>query len=130
MTRLLPSTAAPYLLPKKKGANVIDEVNTDLMAKLAEVLSLTRKYTPARETLQEALALVRAHDGRQAAKLYASLGRIEVADHNHDKALAAFDRADGLLGRRYRGTGPGGRRPVVAGAGRGPGQLTLLARRA
>ncbi|HTW06388.1 MAG TPA: AAA family ATPase [Acidimicrobiales bacterium] len=72
-----------------------------LRANLANVLWLTGRHSEARVALREALGLVdsAAPGGPlQAARLYARLGRVEVADHNYDAGLASFDAAEGLLG--------------------------------
>ena len=70
----------------------------DLRAKLAQVLLGTGRHTEAREVLEEALKLAPGEDRYERARLYALLGRVEVADHRYDAALAAFDAADGLIG--------------------------------
>jgi tetratricopeptide (TPR) repeat protein len=41
---------------------------------------------------------VNGHDRLQAARLQALLGRVEIADHRHDAAMAAFDAVEELLG--------------------------------
>jgi class 3 adenylate cyclase/tetratricopeptide (TPR) repeat protein len=78
------------------GAGV--EAAAWLRAKLGEVLLRAGRNAEARDTLREALRSVGADDGVQAARLHALLGRVEVADHSYDAALAAFDAADELIG--------------------------------
>jgi len=77
------------------------EAGVQLQAKLVEVLWLTGRHSEARNALQAALVLVDAGargGPLQVARLHARLGRVEVADHNYDAALASFDAAEGLLG--------------------------------
>lgn len=69
-----------------------------LRVKLGEVLLRTGRHAEARDAVQEALRLANGHDRLQAARLQALLGRVEIADHRHDAAMAAFDAADELLG--------------------------------
>jgi eukaryotic-like serine/threonine-protein kinase len=69
-----------------------------LRIKLGEVLRQTGRQAEAREVLHEALSVPGWHDRFQAARLQALLGRVEIADHRYDDAMAAFDRADELLG--------------------------------
>ena len=71
----------------------------ELRAKLAEVQWHTGRHGEARRTLHEALRLVGSTRSLQAARLQATLGRVEMADHQYyDAAVAAFDAADELLG--------------------------------
>jgi predicted ATPase/class 3 adenylate cyclase len=67
-------------------------------ARLAEVLLRTGRHEEAREALHDALGLVAGDDRRQAARLQALLGKVEIADHRYDQALAAFDAAEELMG--------------------------------
>jgi DNA-binding SARP family transcriptional activator/tetratricopeptide (TPR) repeat protein len=74
------------------------EAAVELRAKLAEVLWHTGRHGEAREALQEALRLVDPQHRLQAAHLQVRLGRVEMADHHYDAAMAAFDAADELIG--------------------------------
>ena len=69
-----------------------------LRAKLGQVLWHTGRHEEAREIINEALQLVGPVGTSQAARLQASLGHVESADHRYDAGLAAFDAADELLG--------------------------------
>ena len=69
-----------------------------LRAKLGQVLWHTGRHEEAREIVNEALQLVGPVGTSQAARLQASLGHVESADHRYDAGLAAFDAADELLG--------------------------------
>jgi tetratricopeptide (TPR) repeat protein len=81
------------------GSDTVAKAAVGLRAKLGEVLLRTGRHAEAREAVQEALRLVNGHDRLQAARrLQALLGRVEIADHRHDAAMAAFDVADELLG--------------------------------
>lgn len=62
------------------------------------MLLRTGRHAEARETLQEGLNLVSSPDVFQAARLLALLGRVEIADHRYEAALASFEKADELLG--------------------------------
>jgi class 3 adenylate cyclase len=78
--------------------NLMAKAAVGLRAKLAEVLLRTGHHAEAREALNEACQLLGGEDRLQGARLQALLGRVEIADHRHDAAMAAFDAADKLLG--------------------------------
>ncbi len=79
----------------------------ELRSKLAEVLLRTGRHAEARDTVEEAMQLVGTSDRAQAARLQALRGRVEIADHRYDAAMAAFDAADELIGPTPRtGTRP------------------------
>jgi class 3 adenylate cyclase/tetratricopeptide (TPR) repeat protein len=80
------------------GIGTVAKAVVGLRVKLGEVLLRTGRHAEARDAVQEALRLVNGHDRLQAARLQALLGRVEIADHRHDAAMAAFDAADELLG--------------------------------
>jgi predicted ATPase/class 3 adenylate cyclase len=67
-------------------------------ARLADVLLRTGRYEEAREALHDALGLVAGDNRREAARLTALFGKVEIADHRYDQALAAFDAAEELMG--------------------------------
>lgn len=74
------------------------EAALGLRAKLGEVLLRTGRHAEARAALHEGLALAGADDRSRSARLEAVLGRVEIADHRYDAAMAAFDVADELIG--------------------------------
>lgn len=86
------------LVAEQPTANAMAKARVELRAKLAEILLHTGRHGEAREALQEALGLVGPLGPFQAARLHTRLGRVEMADHRYDNALAAFDRAEDFLG--------------------------------
>jgi len=90
------------LLIEKVGPEVIPREGTprfsDLRAKLAEVYLRSGRYAEGRQVVTEGLAAVTPGSAFSAARLQALLGRLEIADHNHQAALLAFDAAVGILG--------------------------------
>ena len=86
------------LVAEQPTANTTAKARVELRAKLAEILLHTGRHGEAREALQEALGLVGPLGPFQAARLDTRLGRVEMADHRYDNALAAFDHAEDFLG--------------------------------
>jgi tetratricopeptide (TPR) repeat protein len=84
--------------PGHPGGDANAKAAVGLWAKLGEVLLHTGRHAEAREALEEALPLVDADDRSRAARLQALLGRVEIADHRYDAAMAAFNVADELIG--------------------------------
>ena len=84
--------------PDHPGGDANAKAAVGLRAKLGEVLLRTGRHGEAREALQGAWPLVSAQDRSRAARLQALLGRVEIADHRYDAAMAAFDAADELIG--------------------------------
>jgi class 3 adenylate cyclase/tetratricopeptide (TPR) repeat protein len=76
----------------------VRESSVGLWTKLAKTLQYTGRYADARDVLQVALHRVSPDDRFQAARLHAELGGVEIADHNYDAAIEAFDVAEELLG--------------------------------
>jgi hypothetical protein len=56
------------------------------------------RYAEGRQVVTEGLAAVNPENALSAARLQALLGRLEIADHNHQAALFAFDAAVAILG--------------------------------
>jgi predicted ATPase/class 3 adenylate cyclase len=96
--------ALSILAEDPAGAEATSNAGVDLRAKLAEVFSRTGRHDESREMFQEALQLVKPEESLLAARLQIRLGRVEVADHSYDAAIAAFDAAETLLGEdpQYR----------------------------
>ena len=88
------------LVDQVLDGEAIPKAAVELRAKLAEVLWHTGRHGEARDALQKALRLVGTQGSLQAAHLQVRLGRVEMADHHYDAAMAAFDAADELLGER------------------------------
>jgi len=86
------------LVAEQPTADAMAKAGVELRARLAEVLLHTGRHGEAREALQEALGLVGPLGPFQAARLHTRLGLVEVADHQYENALAAFDRAEDFLG--------------------------------
>jgi len=86
------------LVAEQPTTDAMAKVGVELRAKLAEVQLHTGRHGEAREALQEALGLVGPLGPFQAARLHTRLGRVEMADHRYESALAAFDGAEDLLG--------------------------------
>ena len=82
----------------RRAVPALAQWTVGLRVKLGEVLLRTGRHAEARDAVQEALRLANGHDRLQAARLQALLGRVEIADHRHEAAMAAFDAADELLG--------------------------------
>lgn len=82
-----------------QGASRLSELRlSELRAKLAEVYVRSGRYAEGRQVVTEGLAAVHAENAFGAARLQALLGRLEIADHNHQAALSAFDAAVSILG--------------------------------
>src|SRR5579863_7331220 len=86
------------LVAEQPAAEAMVKAEVELRAKLAEVQLHTGRHGDAREALKEALGLVGPLGPFHAARLHTRLGRVEMADHRYEDALAAFDRAEDLLG--------------------------------
>ena len=99
--------ALSILAEDLSGAGSSSKASVVLRAELAEVLWHTGRHNEAREMLGEALRLVKPEDSLLAARLQVRLGRVEMADHRYDAAIAAFDAAEALLGED-----PGGKEPA------------------
>ena len=74
------------------------DASVGLRVKLAQTLKYTGRYAEARAVLKEALQGVSPEETVRCAGLQAELGTLEIADHNYDAAIAAFDAAEALLG--------------------------------
>ena len=79
------------------------DASSGLRVKLAQTLKYTGRYADARAVLKEALHRVSPEDPLRSAGLQAELGALEIADHNYDAAMAAFDTAEALLGEHPEG---------------------------
>jgi class 3 adenylate cyclase/tetratricopeptide (TPR) repeat protein len=86
------------IVAQERADEAIPKAAVEVRSKLAEVLWRTGRHGEARDALEEALGLVGLQGSLQAAHLQVRLGRVEMADHQYDAAMAAFDAADGLLG--------------------------------
>jgi len=90
---LLSEEARPEVMPGEGISR-----RSDLRAKLAEVYLRSGRYAEGRQVVTEGLAAVDAENAFAAARLQALLGRLEIADHDHQAALSAFDAAVSILG--------------------------------
>jgi tetratricopeptide (TPR) repeat protein len=86
------------LIAEQPAAEAMIRAGVELRAKLADVLLHTGRHGEARTALQEALGLVGPLGPFQAARIHGRLGLVEMADHEYEQALAAFDQAEDLLG--------------------------------
>ena len=80
------------------GRRAMVKATMALRVKLVEVLLQTGRHAEARDELGKALSVLGESDRFLTARLLALLGRVEIADHRYDGAMAAFDKADELLG--------------------------------
>ncbi len=90
--------ALSILAEDPAGADGAPNAGVELRAKLAEVYWRTGRHDESREMFHEALSLVYREDSLLTARVQIRLGRMEMADHRHEAAIAAFDAAEELLG--------------------------------
>jgi tetratricopeptide (TPR) repeat protein len=88
------------LVAEQPTADAMAKARVELRAKMAEVLLHTGRHDEAREALQDALGLVDPLGPFQAARVHTRLGLVEMADHNYEAALVAFDNAEVFLGNQ------------------------------
>jgi class 3 adenylate cyclase/tetratricopeptide (TPR) repeat protein len=86
------------LIAEQPAAEATVRAGVELRTKLTDVLLHTGRHGEARAALQEALGLVGPLGRFQAARIHGRLGLVEMADHEYEAALAAFDQAEVLLG--------------------------------
>jgi class 3 adenylate cyclase/tetratricopeptide (TPR) repeat protein len=86
------------LIAEQPSADAMVKAAVELRAKLADVLLHTGRHGEARTALQEALGLVGPLSPFHAARLHGRLGLVEMADHEYEPALGAFERAEVFLG--------------------------------
>ncbi len=90
----------PERVQSRGGIGVVGstEAAARLGEKLGQVFLRIGRHGDARAALHEALADPNSTDHFGQARLQALLGKVEIADHSYEAAMAAFDAVADLLG--------------------------------